>query len=513
MNPPFRALPLIAIAFFLVQSLGSAIAGQPHPSFTLDAGGRWIDQPADNGDRIPDFSTCGYRQGETPPRVPQVAMLTPLLSGDDTARIQRAIDEVGAKAPAADGFRGALVLAPGEYRIGGTLKLSVSGVVLRGSGKTSVLRATGNTPRALIEAGGGSWRVTGKEMPIEAECVPVGSREIPLADVSGLKVGQPVAVLRHGNAKWIAEIGMDRIPQRKDGGKVTQWQPFTLTMDRQIISVAEHSVTLDAPVVCAIERRWGGGSLSTSTDTRIENIGVEDLAAVSDYNPAVVSNSGNSPYPSDELHASYLVSLGNVKNAWVRGLSTRHFAHGPVRISSAKWITVADCDSREPVSQITGGRRYPYSNNGGQMCLFQDCVSDGARHAFVYGSRVVGPNVFLRCRSTNDHASSEPHHRWSTGGLYDNCAASIAIVNRGSMGSGHGWSGAHFVAWNCRGPISCESPPTAWNMVVGHTGTKKPGPFRSPDGHWVSWNNPVQPASLLEFQRSRALPGTSHPTR
>lgn len=121
------------------------------------------------------------------------------------------------------------------------------------------------------------------------------------------------------------------------------------------------------------------------------------------------------------------MQFDSVKNAWARKLTTTHFYHGPVSITApAKWITVEDCRALEPVSIITGGRRYPYSNNG-QLCLIQRCYSDKARHAFVFGSRVPGPNVFLRCESTNDYASSEPHHRWSTGGLYDNVTASIAI--------------------------------------------------------------------------------------
>ena len=75
--------------------------------------------------------------------------------------------------------------------------------------------------------------------------------------------------------------------------------------------------------------------------------------------------------------------------------------------------------SHAPVSQITGGRRYPFNING-QRCLVKHCTSDWGRHSFVTGSRVSGPNVFYRSRSTRDQSDIGPHHRWGVGQLYDN---------------------------------------------------------------------------------------------
>ena len=126
------------------------------------------------------------------------------------------------------------------------------------------------------------------------------------------------------------------------------------------------------------------------------------------------------------------MQFDRVKNAWARRLTTVHFYHGPVTAETgAKWITVEDCRSLAPVSLITGGRRYPY-NIDGQLVLMQRCFSSEARHAFVFGARVPGPNVFFDCRSERDYATSEPHHRWSVGGLYDNITARLAILQGGS---------------------------------------------------------------------------------
>ncbi|MDP6506452.1 MAG: hypothetical protein QF886_22700, partial [Planctomycetota bacterium] len=69
-----------------------------------------------------------------------------------------------------------------------------------------------------------------------------------------------------------------------------------------------------------------------------------------------------------------------------------------------------------------------------------------------------------------------------------------------------GWSGANYVAWNCRGSLVCQKPPTAQNYAFGHVGEKRPGHFaRKPgqaekygiqDGHWESPGRPMQPRSL-----------------
>jgi hypothetical protein len=161
----------------------------------------------------------------------------------------------------------------------------------------------------------------------------------------------------------------------------------------------------------------------------------------------------------------------------------------------SKWVTVQDCNAIEPVSIITGGRRYTYMMQG-QLNLVQRCKSDKARHAFVVQSHVCGPNAFVDCVATNNFATSEPHHRWSVGGLYDNVNAAMAFQDRQWMGSGHGWAGANYVAWNCEGSLVCQKPPTAQNWSIGFVGKKEPGAFKRGDGVWESYGKHVEPRSL-----------------
>ena len=63
-------------------------------------------------------------------------------------------------------------------------------------------------------------------------------------------------------------------------------------------------------------------------------------------------------YYSDENHYFNFISLTNVKNGWVRNISGIHFGSSVVSAGSGtKWITVQDCESREPVSIRAGARR------------------------------------------------------------------------------------------------------------------------------------------------------------
>jgi hypothetical protein len=97
----------------------------------------------------------------------------------------------------------------------------------------------------------------------------------------------------------------------------------------------------------------------------------------------------------------------------------------------------------------------------GNRNLVQNCVSRGGRHDFVNGSRTPGPNVFYNCVATQSTSESGPHHRWSTGILYDNVQTNytIAAKNREYSGSGHGWAGSQIMMWNCKaGRVIVEDP-------------------------------------------------------
>lgn len=114
--------------------------------------GNLLYQLDERGQRIADFSHCGYRGGTEP--LPDVTALIPQGrwvyvnpgAGDDTALIQAAINSVQAFTPDANGWRGVVFLNAGEYQLATTISLTASGVVLKGAGDSPT---TGTRLRAM----------------------------------------------------------------------------------------------------------------------------------------------------------------------------------------------------------------------------------------------------------------------------------------------------------------------------------------------------------------------------
>src|SRR5882757_9324949 len=100
-----------------------------------------------------DFSFAGYEAGRPVPFVKGVLVVKP-SGGDDTALLQGALDRVASMSAAPDGFRGAILLSSGRFRVKGQLHMRVRGVVLRGAGSGAngtVVVAEGIGRRTLIE--------------------------------------------------------------------------------------------------------------------------------------------------------------------------------------------------------------------------------------------------------------------------------------------------------------------------------------------------------------------------
>lgn len=476
--------------------------------------GKLIYVPDEKGNTIPDFSNCGFMGGGV--RLPDVPVRAEVAAGESDARerIQAAIDKVSKRSIDKRGFRGAVLIKKGVHKISDTIRINASGIVLRGEGQDdngTVLIAAKRKQHTLIEIKGrGFGNTAGTPRRIIDPYVPVGTHTLKLDSVRGLRVGETIVVRRIGNKDWIHAIAMDRITPRPTGGTI-QWTPYDMDFERVITRIKDDQITIDAPIVCAIEERWGGGEvLAFDKIDRISHIGIENLRGISEFDNNITAQYGRekTKYFSDEQHAWDFISINSAENVWVKNITALHFGYSAVNIGKAKWVTVEDSKCMDMVSVITGGRRYSF-NVDGQLCLVLRCEATTGRHDFVVGGRVCGPNAFVYCSANNSFASSEPHHRWSTGGLFDNVKANLAIQDRQFMGSGHGWSGANYVAWNCEGPLVCQRPPTAQNWAIGHVGEKVRGAFEPrEDGYWESLGRHVEPQSLY-FQQLKDRLGSA----
>jgi hypothetical protein len=500
-------------------------------------GGRLVYAPDEQGNVIHDASHAGYRGGGVAlPTVPVREVVWP-VNGDNRQHIQAAIDKVSSRVPDTAGFRGAVLLRAGYYRLASALTIRESGVVLRGEGMGdtgTILIGTGTgraaaasgaggpagTPQsALIVVGTTSGVTAINEAPqaITADYVPVGSRTLTVTSAQAFRPGDSVIVRRIGNQAWIDAVGMSGTTP------ASRWRPFNVEWDRVVTDVQGGTITIDAPITCAIEQRWGGGEVIQSDDAgRTAEIGIENLRAVSEFDPTRrTTEYGNMDRPNyvaeeyyaDEEHYRDFVVFTNAKNCWVRNATALHFVNSMVGTQrGTKWITVQDCESREPISRRMGARRFTFALRG-QLALVQRCRSDKGRHSFMTGQPTGSSNVFLDCTATAPYSSSEPHEQWSTGSLYDNVRAPLTA--RFWKDINIGWAGANTVFWNCEGSFLVQKPPTAQNYSFGHLGLNAIVfniPLQDPakeNGQLESLDRHVTPRSLYLTQLRDRLGDTA----
>ncbi len=484
---------LMLLAFFVMNSFILTAQKNEVPSVRWKQG-ELVYEVDNMGNKIPDYSYCGYQSSnETIPFV-ESKVVVPVQKGDATKAIQKAIDYVSGLPLNEQGFRGAVLLEKGLYEAKGRLKLTASGVVLRGSGNKTILRATGLDRETLIRVFGKNDIKLSKTQNIAFDYVPVGFREIFVDNISGFKPRMQIVIHRPSTQKWIDRLGM------KEYGGETEWlgwKPGTrdIKWERTVLQVKENSLVLDAPLTTAIDKSYGGGKVSIlNWPGRIFNVGIENLTFESKYN---TSN------PKDENHCWFAITMENITNAWVRQVSFRHFAGSAVALyETSSKVTVEDCISTDPVSEIAGWRRNTFFTMG-QQNLFLRCYAENGCHDFAAGFMATGPNAFVQCKSVYPYNFSGAIDSWASGILFDNVKVdghSLVFNNRGQDGQGAGWTAANSMFWQCSAArIECFAPPTAQNWAYG-AWAKFAG-----NGLWYEANSHINPRSLFFAQLAERL--------
>jgi len=457
--------------------------------------------PDEKGNIIPDFSRVGYYAGDkTIPDVPVVKTIEPAAEGTNEAIIQSAIDEVSKRTPDKDGFRGTILLKKGTYKIPEEIKIESSGIVLRGEGGNSNgtrLVAMSKKQVSLISVlGKGTFsEIKNTRVKITDEYVPVGSFSFTVSSASAFSKGDKIIVFRPGTDQWIKDLKMDQIEAR-DGTKQWEAKEYNLQFERIITKIEGNKIFIDNPVVLAMETKYGGGEIyKYSFDGRISHVGIENLYCESEFESDTAEN-----------HAWNAITFNRVEQAWIRNVTAKYFGFSCVNLEGlAKNISVLNSNCFDHKSIITGSRRYSFCNNG-QLNLFMNCKATDGRHDYVTGARTNGPNVFYNCTAAKTHADIGPHHRWSSGTLYDNITTDgeICVQDRGNWGSGHGWSGVTQVVWNCTVKRAAIQSPwsSGKNYCIGLKGEKYEGRLpERPDADWEGQNQDgLQPVSLYMSQ-------------
>ncbi|HLT86036.1 MAG TPA: DUF6298 domain-containing protein [Sphingobacterium sp.] len=454
--------------------------------------GKLIYQTDSLGNRIPDFSYAGYEGGNKAiPEVP-VKIVVPIQEGDATARIQAAIDYVSKLPKDGHGSRGAVLLLPGEYHLSGSLKLHTSGVVLRGSGFTengTVLMGEGATRETLIRIAGKRDMVREEQRQVQDDYVPVNAKTFRLDNTSGLQVGDRVMVTRPATEEWIKAL---KATEFGGGMSFLGWKPdgWNTTWDRTIVRIVGNEIEVDAPLTTALDQRYGGAIVEKYTwNGRIEQVGIENIQLKSTF---------NADNPKDEDHRWMAITVENAQNAWVRRMQFRHFAGSAVYAQeTASKLTVEDCISLDPVSEIGGQRRYTFYTRG-QQTLFQRLYAEKGYHDFAVGFVAAGPNAFVQCQAVEPYSFSGAIDSWASGVLFDVVnidAQALSYKNRGQDGKGAGWTAANSVFWQCTAAlVESVQPPTAQNWGFGLWAQ-----FQG-DAYWTESNSHINPRSLYYAQ-------------
>jgi hypothetical protein len=427
--------------------------------------------------------------------VPVAARVSPSGS-DDTAAIVGAIAEVAAR-PLVDGFRGAVLLAPGTFQLAGNITLDRSGVVLRGSGSGAggtEIRLIGTPRRAFFIQGTGGRTLDPTAAVITDPYAPAGSSTFTVDNPALFKVGDPVMVGRPVTEAWIALVGMDKLV--RNGAPQTWIRPGTVLRGERVVTAIDgNRITVDIPYPDPFDAKYvsppGGSIVKYTFAGRISQVGIEHLRVVG--------------APRAEGVNFSFVALSAVRDAWIRDVVAHDVTTGVSASDTAVRVTIEDTlISHTPVEYFTAAAPSDYNIDGTQF-LIQRSGSRGGNKIFYHStaSGVVGPSVLLGFYASGMRSHIQPHMRWATGLLVDSARVdngNIEYINRGTAGSGHGWAMGWGVIWNSTaGSIKAFQPEGAANWAIGNRGNQ--------DGNALfdSHATPVTPASLYLAQLCQRL--------
>lgn len=482
--------------FIIICLLGGVVCSGAQPLPLSVKGGHVVYGTTAKGNRMPDYSYCGYKESAVSIPDAPVVVYVPVKPGDNSKRIQKAIDYVsGLKVNKRTGLRGAVLLGEGTFTLTEPLRISASGVVLRGADKhKTILYKTGVQRGSAVYIEGRHDMRPADTLSVSTNYMPLNSRTLTIN--GHLNEGDNILIWRPSTKEWIEHLAMGNFGGGKDLG-YWGWHPgdADVRWDRTVTKGGS-SVELNAPLTMALDSHWGTTKvIKYAWPGRISDAGVENLTIQSSY---------DTQNTHDENHCWQGVYIDAARDCWVRKVSFKHLAGSAVAIENgASRITVEDCDAREPISELGGWRRRTFYTEGGQ-CLFQRCWSEEGINDFSAGYCAPGPNAFVQCESYNSMGFSGSTGMWATGLLFD-CVTidghDLQIGNIGYDNYGSGWTTANSTLWQCSAAniYASDADSDACNVVYGCWA----------DFHGTSFmaesNNHVQPWSLFAEQLSERL--------
>jgi hypothetical protein len=502
-SPGFYLVLLLLVSGLLTENVMAQSKGISQWA-SLNSTGKLSYKVMEKGDKIMDFSFAGYMGGGVSfPDVPVALTVSPVGS-DDAIAIQDAIDQV-TKMALVNGKRGTVLLKAGTYNCTKSLTISASGVVLRGSGSDengTVINMTGDAHTGVTVKGSTSSTVIGKPVSFTDDYVPSGATSFSVRDATTFKIDDKIRITRPVTDIWVHFMGMDNLVR---DGKKQSWVGKEITTERTIIKIEGNKITVGVPLADSFDAGFlapdGATIVKLNTTSETSQIGVENLRIVSQPKVATITESNNKG-----------LSVNGAVDVWLKNIVIINTINS-VSINGNR-VTAENINIQHTVATIGAAKPADFVA-GGRQILFDRCTVKGDNlFYFATAARITGPTVLLNC-VFNGNGWIQPHQRWSTGLLVDGCKVpdgGIDFMNRGEMGSGHGWTIAWAVAWNCQAKrFINQNPPGAANWVIGGKGAREQAsvPFSKspllPDGNYDSHGTPVAPLSLYLTQLAERL--------
>jgi hypothetical protein len=453
-----------------------------------------------NGDHIMDFSHAGYRGGGVV--IPDVSVkATVSAGGNDSENIQHAIDQVSGMS-LIDGHRGTVLLSSGTFNCDRTLEIEASGIVLRGSDGTA-LNLTGQPHWAIHVHGHETVTPEGRPTEIADPYVPSGTDSFNVGSATGLQVGDTIQITKPVTDAWVHFMDMDTLTRNS---KRQHWLQGHLEIQRVISKISGNRITVGVPLSDNYDSAYlnppGPTAVKVQISGLISETGIEHLRIES---PPQAINIGNPQFQA--------IQLEGVTDSWLRDVDVHDTIDSIEFGNGASRITLERVNITHSVATVGAASPADFGGTGTQILL--DRCGGSGNHLFYFATmgRTQGPNVLLNC-VFHGNGSIQPHQRWSTGLLVDSCRipdSGIELMNRGEMGSGHGWTMGWGVLWNCIAKsYVIQQPPGSMNWAIGCVGKPETlsRPFdnepKLPQGTFDSPGEQVAPKSLyLEQLRER----------
>jgi hypothetical protein len=524
-----RLLIAATLCALAVSSPTSDTAGPYSQWVRTNAQGKLAYATTSTGDHIVDFSYAGYRGGGVAlPSAPVAETLAP-SGADDTAALQSALDRVAVIA-AKSNTPQALLLAPGAFHLGAPINISASNLVLRGSGRDKTTLELTGTPHIGFVLGLNASSPTAKpdednatpsaeeqsaksphvHTALADTYIPSGTRQLPVASATGFAIGDTILIHHPITPDYLHFMAMDHLVRN---GKDEHWIGSSITTERRIVAIRGNILTLDVPITDDYDPHFGGGTATTviaaRAPARLHDSGIEALSITA---PSV-SIALSDPH-FDAIH------ITAAEDVWLRDLDIRDTTNFVQVEAPARRVTIdrVDLTNRKPIT--SPAKPFGFSLAGTQTLVMRSSSHGDKIFFAATQARIQGPNVLLDCDFTGDQ-DVEPHQRWSTGFLVDNVhvhGGGIHFINRGEMGSGHGWAIGWSVIWNSTADeLVAQLPPGSINWVIGSRGQRRRQPMPIigargaakgpdiPEAIYDSYDKPVQPRSLYLQQLSDRL--------